>query len=144
MDKGEDVTVIPAQQLPQVRTARGMALIALGFTHGPGGLECLGDLVIQFNPVGHDHESPVARHLAQHLLGEEHHRKTFPAALRLPKYAAATVALLTRLQHRGDGVVYAEKLVILADDLHQPGLVLREQREILHQVEQPGPVASAA
>jgi hypothetical protein len=37
----------------------------------------------------------------------------------------------------------AEKLVILADDLHQPGLVLREQREIL-QVEQPRPVTRPA
>ena len=34
--------------------------------------------------------------------------------------------------------------MILPDDLHQPGLVLREQREILHQVEQPRPVARPA
>ena len=38
----------------------------------------------------------------------------------------------------------AEELVILPDDLHQPGLVLREQREILHQVEQARPVARPA
>ena len=51
---------------------------------------------------------------------------------------------LARFEHRGDGVVHAEELVILPDDFHQPRLVLREQREILHQVEQARPVARPA
>ena len=34
--------------------------------------------------------------------------------------------------------------MILPNDFHQPGLVLREQREILHQVEQSRPVARPA
>ena len=34
--------------------------------------------------------------------------------------------------------------MILPNDFHQPGLVLREQREILHQVEQPRAVARPA
>ena len=34
--------------------------------------------------------------------------------------------------------------MILPYDFHQPGLALREQREIFHQVEQPRPVARAA
>ena len=40
--------------------------------------------------------------------------------------ASATVPQLARGEHRGDGVVHAEKLVILPDDLHQPRLVFRE------------------
>jgi hypothetical protein len=44
----------------------------------------------------------------------------------------------------GDGVVDAEELVVLADDLDQPGLVLGEQREVLDQIEQAGAVAGAA
>jgi hypothetical protein len=48
------------------------------------------------------------------------------------------VALGARLQHGGDGVVDAEELVVLADDLDQPGLVLGEEGEVLHEVEQAG------
>ena len=99
MDEREDVAMIPAQQLPQMRAARGVALVALGFAHRAGGLERLGNLVIQLHAVGHDHERPVARHLAQHLLREEHHRETLAAALRLPKNAATTVPQLARDEH---------------------------------------------
>ena len=88
--------MISAQQLAQVRAARGVALVALGFAHRAGGLERLGNLVVQFHAVGHDHERPVAGHLAQHLLREEHHREALAAALRLPEHAAAPVAQLAR------------------------------------------------
>jgi len=77
-------------------------------------------------------------------LCEEHHREAFAAALRLPEHAAASVAELARFEHRGDGVVHAEKLVVLADDLDQPGLVFGKQREIFGQIEQAGAVAGAA
>ena len=127
-----------------MRAVRGVALVALGFAHRAGGLEPLGNLVVQLHAVGHDHERLVARHLAEHLLREEHHCEALAAALRLPEYAAATVPQLARGEHRGGGVVRAEELVILPDDFHQPGLVLREQGEILHQVEQPLPVARPA
>jgi hypothetical protein len=131
MDERENVAVIPAQQLPQMRAARGVALVALGFTDRAGGLERLGNRVVQLHAVGHDHERPVAHHLARHLLREEHHRETLAAALRLPEHIAATMPQLARFENRGDGVVDAEELIILSDDLHQSGLVLREQREIL-------------
>jgi hypothetical protein len=36
-----------------------MAQVAFGFTHRAGGLERLGNLVVQFHAVGHDHERPV-------------------------------------------------------------------------------------
>ena len=113
-----------------------MALIAFGFAHCAGRLEGLGDLVVQLHPVGHDHERPVPRHLAQHLLREEHHRKALATALRLPEHAAAPAAGLAGREHRGDGIVDAEELVVLADDLHQSGLVLGEEREVLHHIEQ--------
>jgi hypothetical protein len=47
-------------------------------------------------------------------------------------------------QHGGDGVVDAEELVILSEDFHNAGLVLRKQREVFHEVEQPVLVAGSA
>ena len=46
--------MIPTQQLAQMRAALGVALIALGFAYRACGLERLGNLVVQFNPVGRD------------------------------------------------------------------------------------------
>ena len=136
--------MVAAQQLAQVRAAARVAGIALGRAHRAHRLEGLGDLPVQLHPVGHHHEGPVAGQPAQHLLGEEHHRKALAAALRLPEHAAAAVALLARGHHRRDGVVHAQHLVVLPDHLHQPGLVLGKQREVLHQVQQAGGVAGAA
>jgi len=72
VDERENVAMISTQQLPQMRTAHGVALVAPGFAHRAGSLERLGNLVIQLHAVGHDYESLVARHLAQHLLCEKH------------------------------------------------------------------------
>ena len=144
VDEREHVTVIAAQQLAQMRAAAGMALVALGLAHRAGGLEGLGDLLVQFHPVCHDGKGPVARHLAQHLLREEHHRKTLAAALRLPEHPAAPVPQLARFEHRGNRVVHPKKLVVLPENLRHPGLVLREQREVLYQIKQPRTVARAA
>src|SRR5439155_17399523 len=107
MDEREDVAMIPAQQLAQMRAARGVALVALGLAYRAGGLERLRDLVVQLHAVGHDHERPITRHLAQHLLREEYHRQTLAAALRLPEHTAAAMAGLARCQHRGNGVGHA-------------------------------------
>ncbi len=41
----------------------------------------MGDLVAQLHAVGHDHERPVARHLAQHLSGGERKRRTVATVL---------------------------------------------------------------
>src|ERR1035437_4119038 len=73
-----------------MRAAGGVALVAFGFTHRAGGLERLCDLIVQLHAVGHDHERPVARHLAQHLLREEHHRIGFSRTLGLPENTQLT------------------------------------------------------
>ena len=49
---------------------------------------------------------------------------------------APAVALGARLQHRADGVVDAQVLVVLRQHLDHAGLVLGEQREVLGDVEQ--------
>ncbi len=85
MNEREDIAMIPAQQLPQMRPARGVALVALGFAHRARGLERLRNLVVQFHTVRRDHECPVARDLAQHLLGEERDRVRLPRALSVPE-----------------------------------------------------------
>lgn len=76
VDQGEDVAVILAEDLAQVAAAGRLAM-ALG--RGSAGGEGAVDLVVEFGPVGDDHEGQVARDLAEHLLGEEHHRETLPA-----------------------------------------------------------------
>jgi hypothetical protein len=88
-----------------------MAGVPLDLAHGAGALEGLGDLLVQFDAVGDDHESPVTGQLPQHFLREKHPREALAAALRLPEDAAASVAELARCEHRGDGVIDAEKLV---------------------------------
>src|ERR1700722_19085616 len=93
-----------------------VALIALGFAHRAGCLEGLGNLVVQFDAISHDHKCPVAGHFSENLLTEEHHRETLAAALRLPEHASAAVTGIASGEYRGNCVVDAEELVILADD----------------------------
>src|SRR2546425_10841280 len=97
MDEREDVAMVAAQQFPQVRAAGSMAHVRIAHRAARG--ERLGDLVVQFHAVRDDHERPVAFHLAQNLLREEHHRQALAAPLRLPEHAAATMPRLARLEH---------------------------------------------
>src|SRR5262245_10257941 len=101
MNQGEDIAVVTAEQITQVSTALSVALIALSLAHRSDGLEGLGDLIVQFYAVGHDHEGPVPLQLAQHLLREKHHGEALAAALRLPEHAGAAVSSLARFEHRG-------------------------------------------
>jgi hypothetical protein len=48
------------------------------------------------------------------------------------------------LQGGGDGVVDAQELVVLGNDLHQPALAVCEQGEVLDVVEQALRLAGAA
>ena len=122
-----------------------LAAFRLGaaFGHHPGRGEVLVDLPVQFLPVGDDHKGPVARHLAQHLLGEEHHRDALAAALGVPEHAQ----LALPLPDVGQGlqrVVDAQVLVVLGRQLDQPAGDFLKQAEVLHQVQQPRRVADAA
>ncbi len=144
VDEGEDIAVVAAQQFTQVGATCGVALVALGLADCTGSLEGLGDLVVQFDAISDHHEGPVARHPAQYLLRKEHHREALAAALGLPEHARAAMAPLAGFEHRGNGVVYAEELVVLPEHLHQPRFVLGEQREVFDQVEQARTIAGAA
>jgi hypothetical protein len=42
--QGEDIAVVPTQQLAQVRATGGMAPVTFGLTHCSYGLECLSNL----------------------------------------------------------------------------------------------------
>ena len=139
--EGEHVALVARQQFAQMRSTGGVTVC--GLAHGADGLEGLGNLLVQLHAVGHDDEGPVARQSAQHLLREEHHGEALAAALRLPEHAAAPVPALPGLQHGGDGIVHAEELVVLRQHLHQRRLVLGEQGEVLHQIQQPGWLAGA-
>ena len=135
MDEGEDVAVIAAEEFPKMYAGRGMADIALGFADGAACLEGPRDLVVEFDAVGDDDKRPFAGHLAQDLLREEDHGKALAAALRLLEYAAASVSGLARLHRGGDRVVHAEELVILAEHLHEPGIMLGEELEVFEQIQ---------
>src|SRR4051794_22676499 len=100
MDKGEDIAVVAAQQLPQVRTTCGVALVALGLANRACRLEGLGNLVVQFDAVSHHDKRPVARYPAQDLLRKEHHREALAAALRLPEHPSAPMPPLAGFKHR--------------------------------------------
>ena len=144
VDQSEDVAMVFAQQLAQLRTAGCVAFIGFAGTDRADGAERLGDLHIQLDTVGDHDKAPVAGHFAHDLLGEKHHRIAFAAALGLPEHAGAAVAPLAGLQHRSDGVVDAKELVVLPQDFDQPFLLLGEKGEVLDQVEQTCLVAGAA
>ena len=79
-------------------------------------------LFIEVDAVGDDDEGPVAGHLAQYLLGEEHHRHRLAGALGVP--VDAHLPALARgpgadFSQSFDGVVDAEVLVVLGDELHE-------------------------
>ena len=93
LDQREDVAVVLGQQLLQMLRAVGLHPFLRLRDRAHAG-EVLVNLVVQFLPVGHDHERPVAGHLAQHLLGEEHHRVALAAALRMPEHAQPPLVLL--------------------------------------------------
>jgi hypothetical protein len=54
------------------------------------------------------------------------------------------VAERARFEHRSNRIVDAEELVVLPEDLHEPGLVLGEEREVLDQIEKARSIARAA
>ena len=142
VDQREDVAVVARQQLAQFRAGLGVADVRIA--HRAAGGEGLGDLLVQLHPVGDDHEGPVARHLAQDLLREEHHRKALARALRLPEDTAAPVPRRPRRQRRADRVVHAEVLMVLRDGFDQPALVLGKEREVLDEIQQPRRLAQPA
>ena len=91
VDQREDVPVIAAQQVTQLRSAPRVADPALVLAHRAHGFEGLRDLVIQLDPVGHDDERPVALNVPQDLLCQENHGQALARTLGVPKDAAAPV-----------------------------------------------------
>ena len=116
LDQREDVAVVFLVQHPlQALTAVSPDPLFV-FQH----CSCVGevavDLAVQVVTVGDDHERPVAGNLPQHLLGEEDHRIALAGTLRVPEHAELALVLLDVLDG-GDGVVDAEELVVLGDEL---------------------------
>ncbi len=133
LDQREDVAVVLAQKLPQMRAA-GRLRVLLG--HRTAGGKRLVDLIVQLVPVGHDHEGPVAGQRPQHLLREEQHREALARALGVPEHPEPPL-VLPDFSDRLDRAVDAQHLMVLADLLDQPALALLEHREALDDVEQP-------
>ena len=136
LDQGEHIAVVAAQQFGQLGATAGVALITLGLRHHLGGLEGVGDLIVEIGAIGHDHEGPIAGNFALNLLAVEGHRVALAAALGLPEHPRPAMPSAPGFQGGGDSVVDAEHLVVLGDDLHQTALAVAEQGEVLDVIEQ--------
>ena len=117
-------------------------LVAFLAERAAGG-EGPGDLVVQFDPVGDDHKSPVAGLGAQHLLRKIEHREALARALGMPE-DAEPAARFDDPVDCGDGAVDAEKLVVFGELLDEPALALFVGDKVLDEVEQPLGLADAA
>ena len=104
--------------------------------------ELLVRLIIEVVSVGHDHEGPVPRQGAEHLLGEEDHRHRLARALRVPEDAelrwrcSRLVGALSEFLQATQRVVHTEVLVVASDELDEPAGQLLEEREVADDVEE--------
>jgi hypothetical protein len=99
-------------------------------------VEGLPDLLVQVDPVGHDHHPRVRDALLQRQrLAEQHHRQRFPGALRLPDHAALAAALRVPLAHPLQRAADREVLLVAGDLLHRAALVVDD--ELARQLDQP-------
>ena len=92
LDQREHIPVVLAQQLPQMGRRSGVDLLA-GGDHPRVG-ELLVQLLVEFLAVGHQHESPAAGLLAQHLLSEPQHRQRLARPLSVPEHPQPALTLL--------------------------------------------------
>src|SRR5437879_13529490 len=88
----------------------------LGLSDNTGSSEGFVGLIVKIRAIGNDEERVVTRDLPKHLLGEKGHRNGLTASLRVPEDAQPTLVLLDLLKGR-DGVIDAEVLVVLSEDL---------------------------
>ena len=98
-----------------------------------GGVERGGDLRVEVDAVHHDDHRGVAELRVQpQLLRGEDHQQRLAAALEMPDQALLRVAL----HHALDDLVRGVVLLVAADDLDAPVLLVRgEEREVLQDVE---------
>ena len=120
----------------------GTGSLYVWLVYGAGISEVIVNLAIEFLPVGDDHESPVAPHLAKNLPGEKYHRVALAASLRMPEHPEPTFDVFNVLESV-DSIVHSEELVVLGDHLNQCPTNICKQDEILHQVEKPRFLACA-
>ncbi len=139
MNQCKYIAMVPAQKLPQVPAAPGLDP---GFGNDAARNKVLVDLIVELFAVSDDHKTPVARHLAQHLLGEEDHGDALAAALGVPEYPQAPLPLLD-LGQGGHGIVHAQVLVILGHYFNLPAGHVHEQGEVLYQIQETRGLAGA-
>ncbi len=142
LDQREHIAVVGCQQLAQIRDRLGMHPRLGRDRAGVGELPV--QLVVELLAVGDHHERPLARHLAQHLLGEPQHRQRLARPLGVPEDAEPLVLLGASPVQVVDRGVDAEVLVRPGQDLDQPTGALHERHEVLEQVEQHPRFAGAA
>lgn len=144
LDQREDITVVAAKKFGELGTAGGMALIAFGLGNHACGLEGCGDLAVQVRAIGHDHKGPIAGIFALNLLAVEAHGVALAAALGLPEHPRLAMASPAGFEGGGNGVVDAQNLVVLSNDLHQASFCLAEEGEVFDVIEKACRLAGAA
>ena len=133
--------LVLGQQFGQVLTACRPARVAV-VVHHPATGKSLVDLRVQVVAIGQHQEGEVAAELAVHLAGEQHHGIALARPLRVPEHPQPAGPVLP-VANRGHGPVDAQELVVPRQDLLRLAGGFVEQDEVLHQVEQVGPVAHA-
>lgn len=76
----------------QIGAAGGDELGCLGGTQQAAILKGIADLLVQLVPVGQDHDGWRTGKFAADLLGQEHHRIAFSAALRVPEHTQLAIS----------------------------------------------------
>src|SRR4030042_3145857 len=112
------------------------------FGYYPGSGEGPIDLVLHSLPIGNNNECPVARHLPQHLLGEEDHRDGLAAPLSMPEHTESAFTTLN-LPEGIHGITYPEILMVLGHDLDYPTTDFHKKEEVLHNIHKSGWLASS-
>lgn len=117
LDQGENEAGIPPELCHQIGAAGGDELGCLGGTQQAAILKGIADLLVQLVPVGQDHDGWRTGKFAADLLGQEHHRIAFSAALRVPEHTQLAISQFSGFigLHR---LVDAQVLVVAGQDFY--------------------------
>lgn len=114
LNQCKDDSLVLTQELSHLFAVLG--LCRLVFLDRAGTEEIAVDLAVQIIAVGDDHKGEIAGLLAEDLADVKDHGKAFARTLSVPEHTQFALLFLVLLK-RFIGIVYADELVVLGDDL---------------------------
>lgn len=129
LNQGEDKTGVPPKFVDQIVAAGGHKLPSFRLAQQSAVFKGLADLLVQFLPVGEDHNGGRASKLPPNLLGQEHHGVALAAALGVPEYPQLAVVQLPGLVclHR---LIDAKILVVSGQNFCSVAAGVVEENEV--------------